>query len=245
MAVIRKKCWKKYFELLLAGKKRFDVRLADFVVKKGDTLILEEWDEAVGSYTGRRLETVVSFVLTTKDAPFWSREDLERYGLQVIQIDPIVASAEPAFRPEKDQIDYTHIRYAPVINCVVRNDGEILLVRRSPGMRLYPNLWNGISGFLDDKRGIEEKVADELREELGVEGKDIVSIRRGPVFDQEETKYAKTWIVHPILVDVASRKVVLDWEATTYGWFVPEEAKKLPLLPGFDKVLEAFFPPGS
>lgn len=242
MSVIRKKCWKKYFEQVEAGKKRFDVRLADFIVQEGDELVLEEWDEVSGSYTGRTLRTVVSFVLATKDLTFWSPEDIARHGIQVIQIDSIGERTEPEFRPEVGQVDYTGIRYAPVINCVVRNDGEILLVRRSPGMRLYPNFWNGISGFLDDKRGIEEKVKAELREELGIEEEDISAIRRGFVFDQEEAKYAKTWIVHPILVDVTTRKVRLDWEAATYGWFDPDDARKLDLLPGFDKVLDALFP---
>ena len=42
MAIIRKKTWPHYFELIKSGKKKFDLRVADFKVKKGDTLVLEE-----------------------------------------------------------------------------------------------------------------------------------------------------------------------------------------------------------
>lgn len=150
--------------------------------------------------------------------------------------------AEPKFKPKDGQIDYTNIRYAPVINCVVRRGDRILIVQRSSEMRLYPDLWNGISGFLDDNRDIETKVKDELREELGIEADDITSIHRGTVFDQEEEKYNKTWIVHPVLVNVKTEKIKLDWEAQNYKWVKVEEAKNCDLLPGFDKVLTSLFP---
>ena len=147
----------------------------------------------------------------------------------------------PTFKPKDGQVDYTHIRYAPVINCVVRHNDKILIVQRSTKMNLYPNFWNGISGFLDDKKSIEQKVKDELREEAGLKESDIIAIHRGPIFNQEEEKYHKTWIVHPILVDVKTDKIKLDWEAQSYRWIKAEEAKNFDLLPGFDQVLAAFF----
>ena len=44
MATIKKKTWPEYFEAILSGKKKFDMRLADFDIQEGDTLLLEEWD---------------------------------------------------------------------------------------------------------------------------------------------------------------------------------------------------------
>ena len=147
----------------------------------------------------------------------------------------------PIFKAKEGQVDYTNIRYAPVVNCVVRHNDTILIVQRNSKMNLYPNFWNGISGFLDDQKSIEEKAKEELQEELGIRMNDIVSIHRGAIFDQEEEKYRKTWIVHPILVDVKSNKVKLDWEAQNYKWIKVEEAKNFDLLPGFEKVLKSLF----
>ena len=147
----------------------------------------------------------------------------------------------PKFKVKPGQVDFTKARLAPVINCVVMHKNKILVVERNKNLNFYPGYWNGISGFLDDKKSLEEKVKDELREELGIERGKIKKIRLGEIFDQEEPKYKKTWIVHPVLVDVATDKVKLDWEARNYKWIKVAEAKKLKLLPGFDKVLEKLF----
>lgn len=87
MAEIRKKTHPSYFEKVLAGEKKFDLRLADFEVKPGDTLVLEEWDPETKSYTGRKIEKKVTFVLKTKDCPFWTKEEVKKYGYQVIQLE--------------------------------------------------------------------------------------------------------------------------------------------------------------
>lgn len=148
---------------------------------------------------------------------------------------------QPKFIPKPGQVDFTDIRYCPVMNCVVKYGRKILVVQRSSGMRLYPGYWNGISGFLDDKRGFEEKVRDEIGEELGLKKKDILTIKMGGIFHQEAPKYKKTWIVHPVLVGVDTDQVTLDWEAEQYRWILPKEARKLKLLPGFDQILRSFF----
>jgi ADP-ribose pyrophosphatase YjhB (NUDIX family) len=145
------------------------------------------------------------------------------------------------FKPKPGQIDYTNIRYAPVINCVVRRGRKILIVKRNPKMKLYPGHWNGISGFLDDNRGIVEKVKEELKEELGIMPRNIINIRLGGIFEQEEPKYKKTWIVHPVLVKIGAVAVQLDWEADGYKWVDVKNAFGFKLLPGFDRVLKTFF----
>lgn len=143
------------------------------------------------------------------------------------------------FKSKPGQTDYANVRRAPVINCVVRNKDKILLVKRSSELKFYPNYWNGISGFIDDERSVVEKVKDEINEETGIGEKDIISIEEGKVFEQDEPRYNKTWIVHPVLVEVKTDKVKLDWEAEDYKWVLPNEAKKYNLLPGFEEVLEA------
>ena len=55
MKIIKKKTWPEYFELVLAGKKRFDLRVADFDIEEGDTLVLEEWNPKTKEYTGRKI----------------------------------------------------------------------------------------------------------------------------------------------------------------------------------------------
>jgi isopentenyldiphosphate isomerase len=141
------------------------------------------------------------------------------------------------FKPKLGQTDYTNIRRAPVINCVVKYNDKILIVQRNPSMKFYPGYWNGISGFIDDTRSVKEKAKDELKEEIGLEEKDIINITEGEVFEQEEPKYDKIWIVHPVLVEVKTDKIKLDWEAQDFRWIDPKEVDNYKLVPGFDKVL--------
>ena len=146
--------------------------------------------------------------------------------------------SEPKFIPAPGQVDYTNIRYCPVINCVLRYENKILLVKRSSVLKLYPGYWNGISGFLDSELSVEDKALEELREELNINNHDVLSIKRGRVLVQESEKYLKTWIVFPLLVDVKTTDIKLDWEASSYKWLTVRYAKKLNLLPGFKEVID-------
>ena len=142
------------------------------------------------------------------------------------------------FQPKLEQMDFTNIRYAPVVNCVLIHEGKILFVKRSGDLNFYPNVWNGISGFLDDEKSFGEKVKEEIAEEVGITEENIISIRRGEIFHQDEPNYGKTWIVHPVLVEVKTSAVTLDWEAQRHRWLSVSEVKVLDLLPGFDEVLK-------
>jgi ADP-ribose pyrophosphatase YjhB (NUDIX family) len=145
----------------------------------------------------------------------------------------------PTFVPKDGQIDFTRARWAPVLNTVVEHSGKILLVERNSKLNFYPGYWNGISGFLDDGRSLEEKVKDELSEELGITEGHILSIELCGIFDQEAPEIKKTWIVHAVLARVDTDEITLDWEAQNFAWVEPEKLSEYKLLPGFDQVLKA------
>ena len=62
MKTIKKKIWPEYFEAIIAGKKKYELRLNDFEVNEGDILFLEEWDPKTEKYTGRKIEKRVTYV---------------------------------------------------------------------------------------------------------------------------------------------------------------------------------------
>jgi len=51
-------------------------------------LVLEEWDNKKKKYTGRKIEVIVTYIFKTKDQTFWSQEEIEKYGFQIIQFEP-------------------------------------------------------------------------------------------------------------------------------------------------------------
>jgi len=63
MAVIIKKIDPVWFEMILSGKKKFEIRLADFDIAEGDILRLEEYTEGEDKQpTGRFIEKTITYV---------------------------------------------------------------------------------------------------------------------------------------------------------------------------------------
>jgi len=84
MAIVKKKIT-KFFDDVKSGKKRFDLRLADFKVKKGDVLILEEWNPKTKKYTGRKIKKKIKYILKFNLNDFGQKKEIEKKGLYVIQ----------------------------------------------------------------------------------------------------------------------------------------------------------------
>ena len=87
MAIINKKIWPEYFNLIKSGKKKFELRLNDFNIKEGDTLILEEWDPKIKEYTGRKIEKKVGFILKFRLDDFGQKDLIEEKGMQIISLE--------------------------------------------------------------------------------------------------------------------------------------------------------------
>jgi hypothetical protein len=81
---VEKKVWPEYFQKVLDGKKTYELRLADWECNEGDVLVLREWDNVKEDYTGRSVEKEVTYVGKTKGMTFWSQEDIEKHGFQII-----------------------------------------------------------------------------------------------------------------------------------------------------------------
>ena len=84
---IRKKIWPEFFDDVVSGKKKFELRLNDFEVNEGDTLVFEEWDPKTKDYTGRKTKKRVTGVNKFKlDELFWPKVEIEEKGIQIISI---------------------------------------------------------------------------------------------------------------------------------------------------------------
>lgn len=88
---IVKKVLPEYFQAIVDGVKKYELRLNDFDIKEGDILVLEEYtsaDPATRKPTGRTLEKEVAYLLKFKIQDlWWSEEDIKEKGLQIISFD--------------------------------------------------------------------------------------------------------------------------------------------------------------
>lgn len=63
--IVEKKILPKYFDAVISGKKKFEIRKDEDELQIGDAVILKEWDgeKYSGRETGRRIEYIL------RDAP--------------------------------------------------------------------------------------------------------------------------------------------------------------------------------
>lgn len=85
MAVVKKKIWPQSFKLMKSGVKKFELRLADFKIKTGDTVVLREWDPKKKKYTGRELRKKAKFVYKFRLNDYGQKKEIEKKGLYAIQ----------------------------------------------------------------------------------------------------------------------------------------------------------------
>jgi hypothetical protein len=85
---IEKKIWPEYFQAIIDGKKKYELRLNDFEVNEGDVLCLREWNPITKEYTGRQINKNVTYVGKFYiDKLFWPEEDIKNKGLQIMSLE--------------------------------------------------------------------------------------------------------------------------------------------------------------
>lgn len=87
MKIIKKKIWPEYFELVKSGKKKFELRLADFEIEEGDLLVLQEWNPNTKKYTGREIEVKPNYILKFDINKFGQAEEIKKNGIYIIQFE--------------------------------------------------------------------------------------------------------------------------------------------------------------
>lgn len=87
MPTIEKKIRPEFFEMVLAGSNHFEVRVANFKVSSGDTILLREWDPMTKDYTGRSIEKTVSFVNRVELEKIGDVDEIVEKGLYIMEIE--------------------------------------------------------------------------------------------------------------------------------------------------------------
>lgn len=130
------------------------------------------------------------------------------------------------------RVDYTHARICFVISCTVVFDDEVLLTYRSADVIAYPNTWNGISGFIDEIKPLEDIITNELAEEVNIQSDDINVIKIMPLMIQTDDEINREWRVFPVFVELSRRPTVMtNWENKEAKWIPLGHVENLALLP--------------
>lgn len=149
-----------------------------------------------------------------------------------------LVSTYPKFNDGR--INYSHARVCPVVNCVVRCGEMVLLTRRGEDVIAYPNTVNGISGFIDEIKSLEDIVYQELSEEVGLSKLAVKELRIFPEIIQTDDDINREWHVHSALAIVDDMfEPKINWENKEAVWMTIKEANSQELMWGFREVLDA------
>ena len=138
------------------------------------------------------------------------------------------------------RINYTGAKEAPVINCFIKFQNEILLLKRSEKVSSYQGKWNSIGGFIDEAVSLENKAITEAKEELGITEENIKSIQTGKRIDFYDKDIDITWYIFPVLIELKAKpEIKLDWEHTDFVWINPEDLNKYDTVSDLENILKA------
>lgn len=84
--IIRKKSFPEYFESLNNGIRMADIRLEDFRVGEGDTIVFEEWDPKTKKYTGRKTAKMCKKVMSYNPTKIYTYDKIKQFGLVLMEL---------------------------------------------------------------------------------------------------------------------------------------------------------------
>ncbi len=122
-----------------------------------------------------------------------------------------------------------------VVTAIVKHNGNILILKKSPKDWNYPNKWSFCSGYAREFESAEENVLREIKEETGLNAR---IVKKGKLFQKDDTSNGKSWVIMPFLCNVKSQNVKLDHENAEFKWINIKELKKYPTVPGLEKDLK-------
>ena len=56
------KIWRKYFDAVKNGSKKFEIRFDDRGYSEGDFIVLHEWSDALQDYSGETIQKRIGFI---------------------------------------------------------------------------------------------------------------------------------------------------------------------------------------
>lgn len=118
---------------------------------------------------------------------------------------------------------------------VIRKNGKILLLKRSPKSGFDPGLWELPGGKIDYGENLIDALKREVGEEVGI------IIKVGRPFKTWHFKKEPFWVTGiTFLCDYVSGSINLSSEHADYVWIDPMEYKEYPLSTSMEEQIKSY-----
>ena len=116
---------------------------------------------------------------------------------------------------------------------------EILLIRRAPG-RLYPGLWQCVTGKLEPDERVVDGALREVAEETGLTATDLEGVFETDIVNWfHESSADAIWCEAVFAAQVRhGRRIRLSHEHNDHRWLSPDAATALVVWPAYERAIE-------
>jgi len=143
-------------------------------------------------------------------------------------------------KDETPPFDQSHKKTSMVVTSVLKNQNEVLVLRRSMKVKTMQEKWAGVSGYLEKNEDLLSRALIEIYEETRI-NKDELILRK--IFNQFGVQIHNELmiIIQPFCFVSNTRNVVLDWEHSDYYWMNKKEMDKFEFVPRLKQIISRCF----
>ena len=143
-------------------------------------------------------------------------------------------------KDETPPFDQSHKKTSMVVTSVLKNQNEVLVLRRSTKVKTMQEKWAGVSGYLEKNEDLLSRALIEIYEETRI-NKDELILRK--IFNQFGVQIHNELmiIIQPFCFVSNTRNVVLDWEHSDYYWMNKKEMDNFEFVPRLKQIISRCF----
>ena len=143
-------------------------------------------------------------------------------------------------KDETPPFDQSQKKTSMVVTSVLKNQNEVLVLRRSMKVKTMQEKWAGVSGYLEKNEDLLSRALIEIYEETRI-NKDELILRK--IFNQFGVQIHNELmiIIQPFCFVSNTRNVVLDWEHSDYYWMNKKEMDNFEFVPRLKQIISRCF----
>ena len=130
------------------------------------------------------------------------------------------------------------MRSTKIVTSFIRDNGKLLILKRSDKVKSMRGLWAGISGIIEKNEEPLKRARIEIFEEVGITEDEITLVKSAEEMRVNSPQYENhEWEIFPFLFEAKNPTIKLNWENSEYKWIDVGELEKFETVPSLQKVL--------
>ena len=125
-----------------------------------------------------------------------------------------------------------------IVTSFIKNDGKLLILKRSNKVKTMKGLWAGVSGIIENDEEPLKRAKIEIFEEAGITEEKIKLIKAVEEMKVNSPQYENhEWEIFPFLFETKNPTIKLNWENSEFKWINVDELENYETVPNLQKVL--------